>query len=74
MTDAQPKTLLTPLAHRRHTDGKACGCWDGQMAPVTQCRICGACYLMAETVEFPIWRCYDCGAGWRTFLEPQKAI
>lgn len=66
MTDDKPKLWFTPIRHKHHTDGKPCGCWTGQDAPITRCPICGAGYLSAEVMEFPIWQCYDCGAGWRT--------
>ena len=63
--------LHTPKAHKYHTDGKPCGCWlgydlFGSYKPYIACPYCGAAYNRDEVIEFTIWRCYDCGAGWYT--------
>ena len=61
----------TPRAHKRHLAlgvDVACGCWthEHKSSEGIDCPLCGATYLAAEVMEFPIWRCYDCGGGWKT--------
>jgi hypothetical protein len=60
----------TPKAHKNHTNEVPCGCWIGQGISIS-CRWCGASYLIDEVMEFPIWRCYDCG-GSVNCRNPQK--
>lgn len=54
--------------HKKNIYGFPCGCFTGKRDVVIACPMCGACYIAREAVEFPIWRCYDCGAG----FDPSK--
>ena len=55
------RPLRIPKAHAKH--GKIpCGCWTGS-GPAVSCTLCGASYDPMEVMEFPGWRCYDCGQG-----------
>ena len=55
----------TPKAHIAHNSGIPCGCVEDIAAPGTyiDCKICGAAYHWEEASSFPLFRCYDCGAG-----------
>ncbi len=55
--------IHTPRAHARHTDGVPCGCVTDLSRPAVLCQWCWAAYVPEEIVEFPVWRCYDCGGG-----------
>lgn len=67
---------FTPKAHSKHTGGRPCGCWVGNGDPMS-CVICGASYEAWEVLGFPVWRCYDCGAGgsppWK-FFKPNAEV
>lgn len=60
-----PTNPHEPRMHRTHTVAKPCGCakpGDGKAHFV--CSYCGAMYDRQEVWTFPLWTCYDCGAGY----------
>lgn len=61
-TTASTAIPKTPRGHKNHTPDVPCGCWTGKSASVS-CRYCGASYELDALLEFPVWRCYDCGAS-----------
>lgn len=63
MTDRKAPEPHTPLAHAKHPGDVPCGCVTDLKKGGIACRWCGAAYERAEVLEFPAWRCYDCGGS-----------